>query len=309
MNKVINEKRLILGVDAGNYRAKVAGEYGVDTYRTAICEWFERIEEEDFGAGDDMEFELNGRKGFAGTLASYEDQFSGGAMYGDTKAHEDTLVRVLLAIYRYKERYCPGFNRFSIVVGQPLISHNNREKKRIVEMLRGEHFITVNGTKQHFYIDNVAVAAEGSGAFWSTPKPTGQRRIIDVGSGTANYATITDRRLINMETRTFNFGTETIKGGITALSRGVIQSATVLRWHRDDEIRLCGGIATELLPSLSDHFSNIDTLIPILNTHQGEEPQLPVYANAVGFYNIARNAFKEKAKAGAKESTKGVAKP
>lgn len=292
--RLTNEKRLILGIDAGNYRAKVAGEYGVDTYRTAICEWFERIEEDDFYKGDDMEFELNGRRGYAGTLASYEDQFSGGAMYGDTKAHADTLVRVLLAIYRYKERYCPGFNRFLIVVGQPLASHNNDEKRRIIEMLRGEHFITVNGAKQHFYIDNVAVAAEGSGAFWSAPKLEGQQRIIDVGSGTTNYATIKDRRLINMETRTFNFGTETIKGGIEALARGVIQSATVLRWHRNDEIRLCGGIASELLPLLSDHFSSIDTFIPTLKTHQGEVPQLPVYANAVGFYEIARNLFKEK---------------
>jgi len=33
---------LILGIDAGNHTAKVAGDYGIDSYRTAICDWFER---------------------------------------------------------------------------------------------------------------------------------------------------------------------------------------------------------------------------------------------------------------------------
>src|SRR5690606_4335860 len=123
-----NGKALTLGIDAGNYRAKVAGPYGVDSYRTALCEWFERIEEEDFGAGDDMEFEVNGRRGFAGTLASHEDQFGGGGMYGGNKVHGDTLIRVLLAIYRYKEKYCPGYVRFNIVVGQPIGKNTPGEK-------------------------------------------------------------------------------------------------------------------------------------------------------------------------------------
>lgn len=295
-----NGKILNLGIDAGNYRAKTAGAYGVDTYRTAICEWFPRIEEDDYYLGDDMEFELNGRKGYAGTLASYEDQFGGGAMYGDSKAHEDTLIRVLLAIYRYKERYCPGFNRFNIVVGQPLISHNNAEKKRITSMLSGEHFITVNGAKQHFTIENVAVAAEGSGAFWSAPVIEGQMRIIDVGSGTVNCATILDRRLVNTASGTFNFGTETTKGGLTTFARGIIQSTTRLRWSRDDSVYLCGGVASELLPMLTDHFSNINSLLPVLNTHNGDVTELPVYANAVGFYEIARLLYDKKAKEGRK---------
>lgn len=291
-----SEKTLVLGIDAGNYRAKVAGEYGVDTYRTAICDWFERIIEEDFGAGDDMEFELNGRRGYAGTLASYEDQFGGGAMYGDTKAHDDTLVRVLLAIYRYKEKYCPGFNKFSIVVGQPISSHNKTEKDKLTKMLRGEHFITINGKSQHFNIESVAVAAEGSGAFWSSPQANGLVRIIDVGSGTVNCASIDNRRHINNSSSTFNFGTETTNGGVSAIVRGVIQSTSSLRWSRDDKILLCGGIATEAIELMRDHFSNIELMSPTLRTHNGDTQQLPVYANAIGFYEIAKAQEKRKAK-------------
>lgn len=281
---------LLLGIDAGNYHAKIAGSYGVDNYRTALCEWFERIEESDFFEGDNMEFELNGRKGYAGTLAALEDQFGGGGMYGMTKAHDDTLVRVLLAIYRYKEKYCPGFDTFSIVVGQPLASHTNEEKDKLIKMLRGEHFLTVNGKKQHFKIKDVAVAAEGSGAFWSNPQG-GRVRIADIGSGTLNCATVDSSRFVHMASGTFNFGTETTRGGINAISRGVIQSATRLRWEKHDKVYLCGGSASELLPLISDHFTNAEVLMPKLNTHNGEESQLPLYANAVGFYEIAKLAF------------------
>ena len=86
-----------------------------------------------------MEFALKGRKGYAGTLASYEDQFGGGSMFGDNKAHEDTLIGVLLAIYRYRARYCPGFSRFKIVTGQPIISHKPSEKTKLAELLKGTH--------------------------------------------------------------------------------------------------------------------------------------------------------------------------
>src|SRR5690554_4638402 len=157
--EVLRLSKLILGVDAGNHRAKVAGPFGVDSYRTAICDWFERDIVEDFGAGDDMEFTVNKRKGFAGTLASYEDQYGGGAMYGESKAHEDTLIRVLLAIYRYTSKYCPGANRISIVTGQPIISHNAEEKERLASMLRGKHDFIVNGEKQSVTIEEVGVAA------------------------------------------------------------------------------------------------------------------------------------------------------
>src|SRR5690606_22220871 len=84
-NKLCGGKRLsklILGVDAGNYRAKVAGPYGVDSYRTAICDWFERDIVESF-ADDDMEFHIGDRKGFAGTIAAYEDIYGTGSMFGD----------------------------------------------------------------------------------------------------------------------------------------------------------------------------------------------------------------------------------
>ena len=87
----------MLGVDAGNHKGKVVGPFGVDSFKTNICDWFERNVEEKFGV-DDMEFEIGNRKGFAGSIAEHEDDYGNGTRYGDSKAHEDTKIRVLLAI-------------------------------------------------------------------------------------------------------------------------------------------------------------------------------------------------------------------
>lgn len=282
---------LNLGIDAGNYRAKVAGAYGVDSYRTAICDWFERNIEEDFGE-DDMEFSFNGRKGFAGTLASYEDQFGGGSMYGDSKAHDDTLIRVLLAIYRYTQKYCPGYNRFNVVAGQPIISHKPGEKKKLAELLKGTHAITINKKDYVYIIEEVGIAAEGSGAFWSSPMD-GEVRVIDIGSGTVNCATIVDNKHINNASKTFNYGVETVGGkdNMDGIARGVIRSSTQLKWSKADKVLVCGGITSDILPLLTEHYMNAQAMIPQLNAHDGVQTHLPTFANAVGFYEIARLTY------------------
>ena len=113
---------LLLGIDAGNYRAKVVGKYGTDSFRTAIADYRERNVVETFG-NDDMVFEIENRKGFAGTLAVYENEYGTASLYGDSKAHEDTKIRVLLALYRYMRKYKLTDDNVKIIVGQPIVSH------------------------------------------------------------------------------------------------------------------------------------------------------------------------------------------
>ncbi|MCG7346405.1 hypothetical protein MHZ92_20065 [Sporosarcina sp. ACRSL] len=282
---------LNLGIDAGNYRAKTAGPYGVDSYRTAICSWFKRNIEEDFGE-DDMEFEYNGRKGFAGTLASYEDMFGESGMYGDNKAHDDTVIRVLLAIYRYTQKYCPGFLRFNIIVGQPIATHKPSEKKKLIDMLVGPHKIIVNRKTFHYTIEQVKVVAEGTGAFFASPK-SGRIHIIDIGSGTVNLATLTDAKHINQSSGTFNYGVETTGGrdNVDNLARAVIQSTTKLRWREEEPIYVCGGVTEEVIPVLSERYKNVQPIIPQLNSHNGMQIHLPTFANAIGFYELARQLY------------------
>lgn len=283
---------LLLGIDAGNHKAKVAGPYGLDSYRTAICEWFEQHTVEKHGE-DDMEFEIGGRKGFAGTIAYYEDQFGGTGMYGDSKAHEDTKIRVLLAIHRYIVKYCPGVENVSLVTGQPIVSHKETEKKKIIEMLKGTHEFNVNGQWRRIYIHDVAVGAEGSGAFHASPE-SGTLRIVDVGSGTVNCATIIDKRYINNASNTFNFGMETVnnKEDLASMARGIIRGTTKLKWKNTDSILLCGGIAKDILPFIIEHYPSAKLLQPVLQDGGKVTVADPVFANAIGFYKLAKKAFK-----------------
>lgn len=281
---------IVIGVDAGNYMAKTAGPYGVDHYRTAICDWFKRDFIESFG-DDDMEFEIDGRKGYAGSIAEYEDVFGGGGMYGDTKAHEDTKIRVLLALHRYIEKYCPGVNSVKLVTGQPITSHNDTEKDKLKEMLQGSHEFIVNGVLRYLYIEEVGIAAEGAGAFWSNPQ-SGKVRIIDVGSGTINVATIQNKKIINNASATFNFGVETVNRALDSIARGIIQETTGLRWERTDLIYLCGGVSYDISPHIQKYYPETQLIQPLLNRYEGVEMTSPIFSNAVGFYEIGRLTYK-----------------
>lgn len=282
--------KLLLGVDAGNFMAKTAGPYGLDSYRTAICDWFQQDFVESFGS-DDMEFEIDGKKGYAGSIAVYEDVFGGSGMYGDSKAHRDTKIRVLLAIHRYIDRYCPGLDAVSIVTGQPITSHNDAEKQKLQNMLQGGHEFTVNGKKQYIYIEEVGIAAEGSGAFWSNSR-TGKVRIIDVGSGTVNVATIIDKKIINNASETFNFGVETVNQGLESVANGIIRATTKLRWERNDSVHVCGGVASDALPFIQNHYPSAQIVQPLLQMDNGVEIASPVFANAIGFYELAKLIYK-----------------
>ena len=113
----------------------------------------------------------------------------------------------------------------------------------------------VNGVRQRISIEEVGIAAEGTGAFMSQPQ-AGIIRIIDVGSGTVNCATVTDNCHINNASKTFNYGVETSGGreNIDGIARGVIRSTTELKWQRADKVYVCGGVTEELLPLISAHY-------------------------------------------------------
>ncbi|WP_233549408.1 ParM/StbA family protein [Lysinibacillus yapensis] len=281
---------LILGVDAGNYKAKVAGVYGIDSFKTNICNWFERDIEETFGP-DDMEFDIEGRKGYAGTIAQFEDEFGDGTTYGDTKAHQDTKIRILLAIYRYIDKYCKGVERVSLVTGQPINRHKEGEKSKIIDMLVDDYDFWVNGKRANFTIEAVKVAPEGSAAFWSQNQR--DLKIIDIGSGTVNFATILDKKHIHKSSSTLNTGIETLrnKDDYEALARAIFQFATKLKWKNTDAVAVCGGIAEKFTSYLEKHFIEVSCMKPMLRRQYDTIAVPPTFANAVGFYNLAKGAF------------------
>lgn len=282
---------LILGVDAGNYMCKVMGPYGVDTFRSNICEWFERNVEETFSE-DDMEFEIDRRKGFAGPIAHFEDEFGDGTRYGESKAHEDVKIRVLLSIFRYMEKFDINTTRTCIVTGQPIKSHIKNEKETIMEMLKGPHLVEVNGKRRSINIDEIAVAPEGSAAFWAYPQ-VGVVRIIDIGSGTVNAATIIDDHHINNSSTTFNFGVETVrnKDDLKNIANGIIRNTTKLKWNKNDRVLICGGSSEGIAPFIAEHYTHAELLKPVLRGEGGLVTVHPTFANAIGYFALAKGAF------------------
>jgi plasmid segregation protein ParM len=269
---------MIVGVDGGNNEVKVAGPLGLDKFCAAIGEYQERNLENNHGDG--MVWEYNGRKGFAGTLALIESDF-GGSIMGDSKAHDDAKIRVLLALHRYSNS-----TTYEIVVGQPISKHTPEEKAAIKKMLTGTHTLTVNGVTKTFTITKCEVAAEGGAAFLSNPVH-GLHRIIDVGSATVNCATLLNLRYVNRDSKTLPFGFNTIRNkDLNELARG-IYSRMSKRWKKDDSVFLVGGIAEMLLEPIREYFPNAQLLRPVLRN----EYHSPIYANAIGFYNIGRALY------------------
>lgn len=270
---------MYLGIDAGNNEIKVMGQYGVDKFLSYLGEWRERKVGVDQFDKDDMEWEYNSKKGFAATLAERESDFKR-SMMGETKAHEDVLLRVLLALHRYSDK-----REHQIVVGQPIEKHEENEKNKIKDMLQGRHELTVNGIRKVIVIRRVEVAAEGASSFWCEPI-NGLVRILDCGSGTINAATINNKRYIDKETFGINYGFNTNKTvNLEAMSEAIITKAH--RWNKSDHIRLIGGAAEQLAPYLKRHFHNLEVFYPPINNKRVH----PVFANAIGFYNIARSVF------------------
>lgn len=273
-----------LGIDAGNFKVKICGEKGLLDFISAIGE-ARQINLQQIHGQDDMCFEYQGEKGFAGSLAHYESEF-GGSIMGTTKAHADTKLRVLIGIHRYITLYQMDETEFDIVVGQPISTHTIEEKTRIKEMLRGWHTIIVNGIEKSFHIKHVECAAEGVSSYWSNPT-TGLVRLLDIGSGTVNYSTVNEQRFIDKDSGTLPFGVNTNKtDNLQALSRG-IATHVFKKWNPQDKTFVLGGIAEQILPHLKGYFSNIEVLYPIYN-HQYT---LPIFANAVAFYIIAVNIY------------------
>jgi len=280
----------ILGIDAGNSNIKVVGNKGELTFPSALGEHRERKLVQKFSEND-IEYEFRGTKGFAGTLAKYESQFSVSKM-GATKAHKEMLIRVLLGITRYSNG-----NNFKIIVGQPISYHIEEEKNKMKSILVGSHEIEVNGQHRLINIEDVEVAAESGSAFWSNPT-NGLVRILDIGSGTVNVATLIEGRYIDKDSFTITDGLETlVSNDLNAFARKIAID-TLKRWDENDLVFLCGGGAEKMEKYIRDHYFNTKVLKPQLQYKdndgviQGKQLS-PIYGNAVGYFNIAKKQWSQ----------------
>lgn len=278
----------VLGVDAGNFRVKVVGEGGIDQFSSMLGKYRDIKLKNDPGK-DDMIVEFHGEKLFAGTLAENE-AFLPGSKKGLTKANDEVLIRVLLALFRSSTE-----TDFDIVVGQPIKRHTDQEKDNIKDMLKGKHEITVNGMTRIINVRKVEVAAEGAAVGLLEPV-RGIYHILDVGSGTINWATVGydgERvRFYDKDSDTEPFGLST--RGDVDIPEVVTHLQRTLPWAEMDVIRVIGAVADELIEPFQQHYPNASVFRPSVTMPTSAKKLDPVFANAAAFYTIARTVYGKK---------------
>lgn len=273
--------RTIMGIDAGNYETKVCTTGGVRSFPSDIGEYRERKLKDSFGK-DDIVWEYNGDKGFGGTLAKYESEF-GGTIKGKSKAHAEAILRILIAVHKY------GTNDNAIIVGQPIESHDDEGKEVLKQKLKGEHTLIVNDVKKTFTISDIQVAPEGPSAILSNPKQ-GLIRIIDIGSGTTNFATLFNLKRIDKDSFTEQIGTEIVRNKDPKEMAMKIKRIISGTWSIYDSIYLTGGGATNIEEHMVEHFNNCTVLKPRI----GDNEVHTKFGNVIGFYNIAKGLYHDK---------------
>ncbi|MEN2765787.1 ParM/StbA family protein [Ornithinibacillus xuwenensis] len=261
---------MIVGFDWGNAYTKICTSDKVFSYPSDIIS-YRKIKVSNALREHDYLFEYKGRKGIAGTLARDEKTALDRTRKGDTKLHEDALIRLLIGLHQLPDKH------FQIVVGQPINRHSE-DKERIIEMVHGVHRIIVNGKEKEIIIKDVAVGVEGGSASLSNPKS--KLHLIDIGSGTINFATVINGRFINSQSTTVSQGMENIEQDYEGIAANIQNIVIDLGWK--DFIYILGGGAKVLKDYLP-----YALFTPIF---QGRS-YTPEYANAIGYYKIGEKLW------------------
>lgn len=256
---------MIVGLDIGRSSVKLYDGERVLNFPSVVGEWRERKLKSSFSKND-LEIEFQGECYFVGTLAENESEFSR-SMMTDNKCHDDTLILALTALHQ------ANINACRVITGLPIKSHDTVNKAHLKSLLQGRHEITVNGESKDIIIKSVDVAAEGGAAFWSNPRP-GKIRLIDGGSKTINFVTMKDKKYVDRDSGTLDFGFETNKSVNDKQLVARIAGELGKKWSSNDVILTAGGKADVLADHLQTYFSNVGSI------------QDALYANAIGYYNI-----------------------
>jgi plasmid segregation protein ParM len=275
----------ILAIDAGAYEVKGRTKDEVFKFRSTIGPYRHLHLGNQMGIGDYI-VEYGEEKLFVGNIA-WRECHAIREPRDISKAHEETKIRVLVAVHQYGQT-----KGNCVVVGQPIHGMVKKDREKIENMLLGVHTITVNNVKKTFDIEEVKVAPEGSGAYFSmADRPEEIANIIDTGSSTFNYLRVEDGYFIDRKSGTLAFGAETHREMTENQMTVAILAELRGKWHLAEPTYLCGGIAEYLLPYMKEHFKNIQLIKPVHYRTNGAKTYSPQYANAFGFYTLGKAVF------------------
>lgn len=224
---------------------------------------------------------------FIGTLAVDESEFARQMLMRE-KSTPDTFRLAMTALSQYIPNNEPEVD-FDVITGVPVRDHDKATKDRLISLLQRSCNLEVNGIKRKVNISRVRVTVEGGGAFWSSPKD-GTYRLIDAGSRTINYITMRDRKYVDRESGTLDFGFDTNKSVNLKEMTAAIAGEVGKRWYSSDPVGVLGGNAVPLAAELRTYFPNaqpFETQRRVSASGQVVDGNL--FANAIGYYTMGRS--------------------
>lgn len=148
-------------------------------------------------------------------------------------------------------------------------------------MYIGHHDLTINGQRKIITINRCEVSPEGAAAGLLVAPNVGMIRVIDIGSGSVNYATIINRKFNNRGSWTFTEGMESKRDlQPAAFARQIASKAINRKWSAEDKVYLVGGGAQELESYLREYFNHAQLI-----------DDDPCTANVRAFLMIARRIY------------------
>lgn len=270
----------VVGLDLGRRNVKLYTGHRYITFPAVVGEWRDIKLENALGRGA-FRGTFNGQKFFAGVLAEEESEFPR-QMLIESKATPDALLLALIGLHQ------TNMTDFDIVTGVPVKLHDRENKEALINLLKGQWEIEVNGVLRKVNIHRVRVAVEGGGAFWSNPKD-GLVRIVDGGSKTINFITMRNRRYVDRDSGTLDFGFDTNKSSDIANMVTRIAGELGKKWNQDDQVYTVGGEARSLAEYLKPYFPKATVFQSSkLHVQDQEVIDLNLFSNAIGYYNIGR---------------------
>jgi len=279
-------KMQIVGIDVGRNKVKAVSRDKKIAYTSRVGEWRPRK----LTNGGDYEIEINGKGYFIADLAA--ESYFMREMATESKIHEETKVLFIAALVLVAdpEEQC------MIITGLPISQHTAGEKERLSKLLQGTYYVTLGGVEKYFHIDEIGIVPEGGGAYWdavldreghvnNVPLTEGTVRVIDIGSRTINYCTINNRKYIDRDSGTLNYGILELQNMgdkpephyCEGFTRRVLADLSK-KWFNhnpgEDIVLFTGGGSILLKQWLKLHFENVIFA------------EDPVFANALGYYKM-----------------------
>jgi len=266
----------VIPIDTGRSSTKLIN--GV-SFRSVVGEWHHR----EISDNEEYEVIIDGEKYFVGQLA-IDESIAPVEFNTSSKITNENKVLFLTGVALSAVENDEDTSLF-VVTGVPVDMFNVATKTALENLLYGEYNIRVNDKHiKKLCIDSVTIVPEGVAAYqYQLSKDDslrlGKKRIIDIGSLTVNFSTISDTKFINRDSGTLAFGMIKIRGNQVSNEQYVKRIIAELSqkfsdYDPSDRVLLTGGGALQFSELFRKHYKNLEII------------DNPVFANTLGYYRM-----------------------